>query len=215
MFLYVSDQMGKSREIVRLLSEKGFFLLQASLQSAEFVLEEKDVGGVILDCIPSLTAGERLCRSIRAKYPAIPIAAIVLGQSVPELCVELLLRDNGKHEEIAARLHDFLLAHGGTAGRVLSTPTLTLSPNENEIFYLGYRLSLSKAEFRILHCLFYRAPSSTTADDLMSLCFYGKDISISNLRVHVHRINRLAMQISPRPLILCDAKGYRLRDGIV
>ena len=215
MFLYVSDQIEKSRALVQHLSEHGFFFFHASLQAAEFVLDEKDVGGVILDCIPDLKAGEHLCQIIRASYPAIPLAAIVLGQSVPNLCADQLLRDNGHHEELAAHLYDFLLSCNGTADLTLSTPALRIDPLEHTVLYLGYPLKLSKTEFRILHCLFYRAPRATTVDDLMSLCFVGKDITVSNLRVQIHRINRLAARISPTPLILCTPKGYLLRDGIV
>ena len=50
----------------------------------------------------------------------------------------------------------------------------------------------------------------------MSLCYPCEYKSISNLAVQIHEINRHAMKIDPRPLIVnVYGKGYRLRDGIV
>ena len=214
MLLYVSDRP-HGNAVCKHLFSRGILLFRASFETARFLCEKKDTGGVVIDCIPNLSAGEALCRDLRLRYPTMPIAALVSPDCVPNLACDLLIRAEDAPDTIAARVEDFYVSLCGWSAKSLSTFALTLNFDTREVHYLGYPLSLTPTELCLLYCIFYRSPQATTADDLLSLCYFGRSRSISNVSVQLHRINQKASRIDPRPLIIHTRDGYRLRDGIV
>ena len=215
MFLYISDRIQTARFMQKALSARNFFILYTPLETAEFLCEKKDTGGVVLDGVSDLSKAERICANLRKSYPALPIAAIVSPDSIPNLSADTLIRDHGDRNALLDQISDFFVRLCHWSVNKLSTYSLTVDPTAKEVRYMGYPLSLTNTELRVLYCLFYRAPSVTATDDLMELCFPGMARSVSNLTVRIHQINRRASRIDPRPLIIRDRDGYRLRDGIV
>ncbi len=215
MLLLITDRYEFGRTLAARLRESGIFLIQSPTETAEFSCERYDIGGVILDCIPDLQRGERLCAALRAEYPPMPIAAIVHPDTFPDLAVERLLR--GEDESVlAAEALDFCVRDCGWRLSTLSTYQLSVGLTPKETVYVGYPLLLSPREHTILRCLFYRSPRLTSADELMTLCYADEGQSISNIAVHIRNINRRAAQFDPRPLIVnVYSKGYRLRDDIL
>lgn len=213
MFLYISDRTQR-KNICKALSDRGFFLYSSPYETALFLCEKKDTGGVIVDCIPDPRAGVVLCEKLRLTYPDMPIAAIVPSEAALDLKVDLLLRDAAP-QVLTDRIADFFVHRCDWIPKVLSTHALTIDIGTHTAHYAGYPLSLTAVEFRILYCLFYRSPRPTPSDDLLSLCYFGRMRSISNIGVQIHNINQKAARIDPRPLVIHTTNGYRLRDGIL
>ena len=214
MLLLISSRQELIRDLTAHLRERGVYLLWSAPETALFLCEKHDTGGVILDCVPNLQSGESLCRELRAIYPEMPIAAIVSKHCVPDLPADAILRD-ADVTTLTEQAYEFCLSCGWQE-RPLQTFALSVGLSPDQTVYMGYPMPLSPRAHNILRCLFYRAPHVTTADELMSLCYPCEYKSISNLAVQIHEINRHAMKIDPRPLIVnVYGKGYRLRDGIV
>ena len=216
MFLYVSQRKAYSRIILEELTKTGAFLFLTSTDTAVFFCKEKETGGVILDCVRDLQECAHICEELRSLYPTIPIAAIVAGQTVPDLRVDTVVRDVGDPNALAEQLRPFLCHVCGWEVQALSTYTLTLHADPAQpAYYMGSHLPLSPKENRLLYCLLYRAPRQTSTDDLLELCYHGEPCSLANLNTLVRRINHRAMQIFPRPLIIRENGFFRLRRGIV
>ena len=75
---------------------------------------------------------------------------------------------------------------------------------ENEIFLLGYRLKLSPTEKAIL--LKIAKDESASIDQLLSLLSSG--VSRGNIAVHINSINKKAIAISDRKLVLFEDEKY-------
>lgn len=203
-------------QMMKELSSEGFFIFRAPYETAQFVFEKKDIGGVILDCIPSIQQGEELCHDLRRRFPALPIGVIVSPDSIPNAEADMIARDTGELSDVIARCRDFFVRACGWTAKTLSTYALTLDWQERTAIYMGYPLKLTPTEHRLLYCLFYHSPRVTGVDDLLTLCYPdGTHRSASNIGVHIHTINRHASRIDPRPLIIHRDGGYCLRDGIL
>lgn len=213
MLLLVSDAPSLRAQLVSRLSEHGIYTFQCPFETAEFFCDKKDTGGVLLDCKGALTRGEQLCARLHEKYPDMPICAILAPLAVPDLAVNRLIRETG---DVFDDVLDFCIRTCGWKTARLTTHALTVGSNPESIFYMGYRLSLTPSEYTLLRCLFYRSPRVTSARDLLSLCFPGRRISVTNVTTHISNINKRAAELDPRPLIVnVHNQGYRLRDGIV
>ncbi|MBQ9784940.1 MAG: winged helix-turn-helix domain-containing protein [Clostridia bacterium] len=214
MLVLITDRPLIARTLREFLHTRGVYLFRAPTETGAFVCNQKDTGGVILDCVPNLARGEALCRALRDAEPDMPIAVIVPRESLPDLPADRILRD-GSLPSLCDEAWQFCIGCGWRE-RPFSTFELSVGLSPDETFYMGYLLPLSPREHALLRCLFYRSPSPTTADDLLSLCCPDERIGISNVAVTVHAINKRAAAIDPRPLIVSVyGKGYRLRDGIV
>lgn len=209
MLIFVTDRKYHFENLADKLRKNGIYLLFTSLDTALFTCDQKDTGAVLLDCVTSYQRAETVCSTLREKYPDLPIAVIL-----PQSKTTSMLADRILYEQFPLLylddLLDFCHAHGFN-GETLSTDILNIDRSSQTVRYLGYPLELSPRAKELLRCLIYRYPHPTTPDDLMSLCFYEKGLSISNLNVTIHTINRLAEEISPYPLILhIRDEGYVL-----
>ena len=214
MLLFVSDRRGFSRIVSEYLHENGVILFRCYIEAAEFFCEQKDISSVIIDCEPHMRRAQQLCAKLQELYPEMPIATIAAKTSRPSLCIDHIFRDDNMQ-----LLYENLMTFCRDCGwnqQTFSSYYLTVGFSSTDIRYMGYPLHLSHREHQILRCLFYRSPKYTTSQDLMSLCYPRGTETMSNLCVMIHRINKSAAKIDPRPLIVnAHALGYRLRDGIL
>ncbi len=201
--------------MVKALSAQGFYLLYGSLDAACFLCAQKETGGVVFDCVTDLKKGERIGKELRERYPEMPIAVVLPASAQSAITADLTVWESMERQAKLSLLSDFLQHLCATNFTRLSTYALTVEQHTKEAHYMGYPLRLTPKEHRLLHCLLYRAPYPTTADDLLTLCYPGEEKSISNIHVHIHHINQKAARIHPAPLILCGKDGYRLRNGIL
>lgn len=213
MLVFVTNAQKSRSSLLPRLAEHGIYTFLCPFETAAFHCDKKDTGGVLLDCVTSLTCGERLCAELRSQYPEMPIGAIVTPSAVPDLAVNRLIRENG---DILDDVLDFCIKNCGWRTARLTTYSLTIEDDPDKTVYMGYRFPLTPREHTILRCLFYRAPRVTSADDLLALCFADASLSAANLSTHISSINRRALELDRRPLIVnVYGQGYRLRDGIV
>ena len=142
-----------------------------------------------------------------------PIAIVASPKSIVNARADAILRD-GNLNTLCENILSLCHANGWTFAP-LSTYYLRLAPPDCAE-YMGLSLSLSPAEFRILHCIFYHSPRPTSTELLVALSAGEGAKNETALAVLIHRINQKAAKIDPRPLIVNEyGKGYRLRDGIL
>lgn len=197
------------------MNKRGIYFYVCPYETALFFCEEKDTGGVLLDCLTDLEQGERLCRQLRERYPDMPIAALIGKTDIPDMPATSLIRDCDT-EVLFEEILEFCCVSCGWSIERLSTFSLTVTGDPQQTLYMGYPLLLSPCQHHILRCLFYRSPAFTTTDDLAFLCFPCEWVGTRNIAVQISAINRRAAKIDPRPLIVNRYKeGYRLRDGIL
>ncbi len=214
MLLFATNRSRLARSLAASLLPRGIYLFHASLETAEFMCDTKDIGGVLLDAVTDADAAVTLAHTLRARYPSLPMAAILSPRTLLDLPVDCLLRQEDT-DTLLEFVSDFCILCGWNCDRI-GVFDLDMTQDPDKTYYMGYPLPLSPREHAILRCLFYRSPRPTSSDDLMSLCYPLERKSISNLAVLIRRINQRAAKIDPRPLIVSVyAKGYRLRDGIL
>lgn len=212
MLVFISDRHDIARNLTKRLHERGVYLFCVPYETALFICDKKDTGGVIIDCFPSQKAGEALCSRLRVLYPEMPIAAIVKSDSVPDMPVDRLIRDAGK--DLTEECDSFCRLCGWNDSPLVFAD-LSVGKAGQEVYYMGYPISLSPMEKEILRCLSYRFPRVTSSDDLLTLCFPYEAVSRSALTVCISNINRKARRLDSRPLIRCQyGKGYLLREHL-
>ena len=166
MLVLITDRPLIAHTLRKHLTAHGVYLFCAPTETGAFICEKKDTGGVILDCVPNLSRGEELCRTLRAAEPDMPITAIVPPESIPDLPADRILRDTSVTSLCNAAWEFCLFC--GWRERPFSTFELSVGLDPAKTVYMGYPLSLSPREHALLRCLFYRSPTPTSADDLMS-----------------------------------------------
>ena len=213
MLLIITDREGWASRLSPFLLERGIYHLCVPHAYGAFTCEREDTGAVILDCVPSLSRGEHLCADLKKRYPELPIALVATPEAIVNAHADAVFR-NENFEMLCENILSFCLASGWRSAP-LSTFYLRLAhPNKAE--YMGQPLSLSPAEFRILHCIFYHSPRPTSTELLVALSALDGAKNEAALAVLIHRINQKAALLDPRPLIVNEyGKGYRLRDGII
>ena len=213
MLLIITDREGWASRLSPVLLKNGIYHLCVPLAYGTFACEREDTGAVIVDCVPSLSRGEHICADLRRRYPNLPIAIVASAKERVNARADAVLRDENI-DTLCENVLSLCRANGWSSAP-LSTFYLRLTPPDRAE-YMGLSLPLSPAEFRVLHCIFYRSPSHTSAEQLVALCANDGASSEESLAVLIHRINQKATKIDPRPLIVNEyGKGYRLRDGIL
>ncbi|MBQ8432847.1 MAG: helix-turn-helix domain-containing protein [Clostridia bacterium] len=215
MFIVITDDKALGGRLCRDLTAHGIFAMQCAPEVGTFYCREKDTGGVLLDATASLGTAEALCRDLRREYPRLPIAALVTPEQIPAMDADAIWRQSDP-VLLLPDLLDFCYRVCGWTPAPLSTYYLRVGVDGGTPLYMGRPLRLSPREQQILHCLFYRYPKPTTVGDLMEICYGSNALTVENLAVQIHRINRRAQKIDPRPLIVNRyGVGYQLRDGIL
>lgn len=215
MLILVTEQKKQHLATLQALIANGIYSFVCPYETAGILCEKKDTGGVVLDCLGNLPRAERLCAELRARYPEMPIAAIVAPSAVPDLAVNRLIRVEDSKDALPDVL-DFCIRTCGWSSQTLSTRSLYVENDPAKTRYMGYEMPLTPREHRILRCLFYRAPLITTKEDLMELCYPEGWQNLQNVVIQIQHINQKAAEFDDRPLIVnVYGKGYRLRAGVL
>ena len=213
MLIFISDRSDFSHTIRTILTKEGVFLFSCALETGEFFCEKKEIGGVILDCVENETSGEKLCRSLRAKYPELPISAIVGEHAFPDLQADRIFREPNL-SLLVPQILDFCRLCGWDP-EPLSLFHRYINNLPSDTLYMGYPLSLSRKEHLLVRCLFYCFPVPAPASDLIVLCYPDKICRIGNIAQLVRSVNLRAAEIDPHPLIINEyGKGYLLRPDL-
>ncbi len=213
MLLIITNREGWASHLSPRLLENNVYHLCVPFSFGTFVCEREDTGAVILDGVPSLSRAEHVCQDLKRRYPDMPVAIVAAPEAVVNAHADAVLRD-GNLDTVCENILSLCQANGWSFAP-LSTFYLRLTPPDRAE-YMGLPLSLSPAEFRILHCIFYHSPRPTSTELLVALSANEGAKNEASLAVLIHRINQKAAEVDPRPLIVNEyGKGYRLRDGIL
>ena len=91
---------------------------------------------------------------------------------------------------------------------------LNLCDDGKTIILIGYRVALTRHEYGIIKLL-YDAPEGVSSESIIEKCFKNKDITVGNVAVHVYNINKKAMPVIGRRLVVGDRKqGYKIAENI-
>ncbi len=192
----------------------GVYALCCPHETALFICNKHDIGGVLLDCRDEPKDAEILCRKLRELYPPMPVAALCAKGYVADLPADRIIRDTDERH-LDAEITDFARCNCGFRPPHFSTFYLDLSRGYRQVTYMGYPLRLEPRAYALLQVLMYRAPKMASIDELLDLC-YREGQRVINLGVQIHYINQAAKKIYPRPLIESVwGKGYKIRDGIL
>lgn len=83
-----------------------------------------------------------------------------------------------------------------------------LNINGKEVYLIGYPLKLSPTERRLLYAI--ADSKGKTVDELLSLLADG--VSRGNVAVHINSINKKAIAVSNRRLILFQDEKYVINE---
>ena len=213
MLLLFSDNAEFGSRLAEALRQEGITVASHDPDFAESVCERIDFCGVILDGRHRMREFAELSQKLFLTYPDLPIA--FLTESTPSAfpCASRILF-SGDFEQIFDSVQSFCRDCIGEEN--YATFALQHSARTSSFTYLGYPLSLSDYEYRLLLCLFRHAPEAVSTDELLSGVFPSARTPQSTLSTMAKRINDAAKRISGLKLVQSVyGKGYRLCDGIV
>ncbi len=213
MLLLFSDNAQFGNHLAGALRREGIAISSHDPDFAESICERIDFCGVILDGRGKPREFAELSQKLFLAYPDLPIA--FLTEATPSVfpCATRILfsKDDEQIMDSALRFCRDCMGEENYA-----TFALRHSREDASFTYLGYPLSLSDYEYRLLLCLFRHAPNTVTTDELLSTAFPNAKTPKSTLSTMVKRINDAARCISGLRLVQSVyGKGYRLCDGIV
>ena len=213
MLLLFSDNAQFGSQLARALRKEGIAIASHDPDFALTICERIDFCGVILDGRCKTRDFAELSQKLFLTYPDLSIAFLTKSIPEPFPCASRILfqkSDQELFESVLAFCRDCM----GDENYV--TFALQHSQERADFTYLGYPLSLSDYEYRLLLCLFRQAPKAVNTDELLSTVFPSAHTPQTTLSTMVKRINDAARSISGLKLVQSVyGKGYRLCDGIV
>lgn len=213
MLVVVSEQFSRFSELAEQLTERSIFLLHCPLETAEFICDKHDTGGVLLDLTLRPKEGCALLSRLKERFPELPIAVISSKELPPWLRLDRVVRicddRNMERNILAFCLSDCHFYIGTICGKQLTVGNKTA-------FYKNRPLALTASQYRVLRCLAYRAPHMVETDLLLSMCFPNEMAPPSKLAFLVHGINERARQLELEPpIVSLYGRGYCIREGVI
>ena len=213
MLVLISERFSEFAQIADHLTDRGIFLLHCPIETAEFVCDKYDTGGVILDLTTRANDGLELLDRVRTIYPEMPIAVIANKKKFPWLTFDYMI-EHGDADAMEREILAFCFLNCRFHVLTISGPHLSIL--QKAVCYHGQMLALSPRQHRVLRCLAYRAPRIVEKGDLLSMCFPTELRTPADLAVLIHGINERAARLGLDPLIVnLYGKGYRIREGLL
>lgn len=210
MLVIVSERLEDFASLAEFLTEHAIYTLRSPMETAAFVCDKYDVGGVLLDMTTRPRLGAGVFERLHSDYPDLPIAALGGKNRYPWLAFAEWIEEDP--ETTRHKILDFCTHTCKFYTGVLCGTDLTLT--QQTAFYKGHALSLSAKQARVLRYLAYRAPHTVEKGELLSVCFPKGELNTRGLAVLIHAINAQAKTIQAPPLIETHyGKGYRI--GVV
>ena len=213
MLVLISERFSAFAQIADRLTDRGIFLLHCPIETAEFVCDKYDTGGVLLDLTHRPRDGLALFDRLRAIYPEMPIAVICNKRKFPWISFDCVIEADGA-DTMEREILSFCLLT--CRFHILTISGKHLSIFQKTVCYHGQMLALSARQHRILRCLAYRSPRTVEKGDLLSMCFPTELKTPSDLAVLIYGINERAAKLGLPPLIAnVYGNGYRIREGLL
>ena len=212
MLLLVSESFERWSGLYEDLTEKGIFLLRVPFETAEFICDKYDIGGVLIDACERPKKVLPLYTRLKELYPEMPIATVGYKEKVPWIKFDARI-EWGDHTEMMQKLLHFCLLTCRFQTKTQVGTGLTIG--YDCIWYEGVPLSLSPRQMRVLRFLAYRAPHIVGRDELLSVCYPTEWVRQCTLSGLIAEINARAAKHGLAPLIVnVYGKGYLIRSGI-
>ena len=213
MLLLFSDNAEFGSQLAKALRQDGIAIASHDPDFAESVCKRIDFCGVILDGRQKPREFAELSQKLFLTYPDLPIAFLTQTALSVFPCATRILFPKDS-EQLFDSVLEFCRDCMGEEN--YATFALQHSQKTESFTYLGYPLTLSNYEHRLLLCLFRHAPQAVGTDELLSTAFPNAHTPQGTLSTMVKRINDAAKRISGLKLVQSVyGKGYRLCDGIV
>lgn len=171
----------------------------------------------LIDATEDAVFGERACKVIKEILPHI-LTVVLYDKS---------LFDTEKFKYFAMADHETDMSGNDEPSFSLSAlltslgympkyeyKHLKLVKEDQSAIYLGMKMTLTEAEYRILLYMCTKAEQISTPEDILSFCFAESYRMVSsNIKHHISHINKKAKAIGGRKLILSErGKGYKIND---
>ncbi len=189
MILLYCRNIEDRRRIHNYLRDKGVLIEAVPLSEFESATYKADAGAVLL--AGSVPPG--LVMTIDPRLPVITIGRFPLKGSLcfreysdPEL---LQILKDLSDDSLDFEYNNILFAKG------------------KDVIYLGYRLCLTPSERAILAFLVKHAEKEIAARELSQACLGDIHLPLTNISKHISAINRKAMPIGGRKIIISPSRG--------
>ncbi len=214
MLLIITNHLNECQALSVRLLQSGIYSFAVTFEDAQETAEREVIGAAMIDCRDHAELAGQTAKKLRAAYPRLPMLAYTSLGELPEGDFYRYLGENEADPD--QRIIDFCRDDCAFPRERLSAFYLLVTGDIRDTRYMGYALSLSPGEHRLLHCIFYHAPHVVHAKLLAKLCFPTEENATDTVATMIRRINKKAAAIDPRPLIKTGyGKGYWLREGIL
>lgn len=171
----------------------------------------------IIDAVEDLGFGENMCVALRSKFPGVRCISIIDISRQPMTRFKYLASSDAEIDISSISDVRYLLYESEkveTSPPVREYRHLSLEGDKYSASLLGYKLPLTKTEYRILLFLCQNTDEAISENIILGYCFSESyRMTETNVRTHVSSINKKAGLISGRRLILSHrGKGYILNE---
>lgn len=219
MLLTVSNDIGLIDRLNKIYYKNGLFSVFSRLDNISNIVESKtlSVDFAIVDATLSRESSDKVCSYLRQLFPSIRIGVILKKRHTEDAMFTYVKNSD---EQIFFPFSDeqfscFLKKFVKNTSPLIPSESLRISPEANDLILLGYRLRLTKTEFRLMLLCINHPDSVFSPDEIVRLAFshLGSRPSPNQIAVHVCSINKKAANISGNKLIInLYKKGYTLNS---
>lgn len=171
----------------------------------------------IIDATESCIFGEEMCQGLKTAFGEIICIALLDKSKQKTIRFKYLTSsdfeiDTFPSSDLSVALLKILTEIGYSLWR--SYKFLELGNSNLEAHLLGYPLKLTLSEYRILLYMCQSADETFSPKILLGSCFVESyRMTETNIRTHISSINKKALALCGRRLILSErGKGYRLNE---
>ncbi len=225
MICFISPSRESSIAIRKVFLKDDIFSYQNSFPSLENAhgIEDcikgipSDLSVALIDSVSNENFAKSACIAIKEIHPGMTV---------------IVLYDKGCHKSEKFRYYDMAdheidMSRGDEPSFSLSSLLLSLGympryeyrhlkliKDDHSAIYLGLKMKLTEAEYRILLYMCTNAEKILSSERILSFCFAGSYRLVrSNIKHHVSHINKKSKALGGRNLILTvRGKGYMINE---
>ena len=219
MLLTVSNDVGFIDRLNKTYYKNGLFSVFSRLDNISNIVENKTlpIDFAIIDTTLSREVSEEVCAYLKQLFPSIRIGVILKKRPSEDAMFTYFKSSDDQiffpfsDEQFSCFLKKFVR----NASLLSSSESLRINPEANDLILLGYRLKLTKTEFRLMLLLINHPDLVFSPNEIVWLAFSHLKTkpSPNQIAVHICNINKKATDISGNKLIMnIYKKGYTLNS---
>lgn len=220
MLISISDKLDSLKALDKIYSSFGIFSYFASSENYDNFVDNNTnlIDFAIIGEDISEENAIKICRYIKSKNPSVKIAILIKKllydrAHFPHLKEADFYIPFPFSDEEALPFFKLIFKNRNTH---FDEKILKITPDRKESLLLGYKLSLTKNEHKILNLLSKYPQKSFSQDEILFLAFpFDERFSKNQIAVHICNVNKKARMISGRKLILNPhKKGYIINSQL-